>query len=134
VLFNETLAVAYRRNPGEANVAPPLLINEANYDSPQFSAGPPDFETNNTVVTYEILLGSLGLTNADWIELNSSKDFALWLTFTSNRLHTSIGNTKVQNVPEDVANSFEFVGVPEPATLALLGIGSLALLFRRRRK
>ena len=134
VIYEETLTLNFRRDAGGANSGTPLTLNKFNYDNPAYGGGAPGFETDDVQVVYDIALTELGLTAADWADINADENFALLLTITSSAQHNYGGRTAMRNSSEGMGAQFVFVGIPEPATLALLGLGGFALLLRSRRR
>jgi len=130
--LNEILTLEFKADPGGPTSGTPLTIDESNYHV--YSGMAPGHPTDNVVVTYEInLKDDLGIAEADFLDMEADKDFALQVTFEA-LLNRTFDAPFVTNSSESIGNSFVVTGIPEPATLVMMGLGSLVLIRRRRNR
>ncbi len=85
-------------------------------------------EESTDGVTWNQIFGDLGTLGSSWQVKSAatSTDAIKYLRFTVNGATSSNGNNRFDNIQLNV-DTF----VPEPASLALLGLGGLAMLRRR---
>ena len=130
--LNEVLEIQFRADPGGPASGSTVTIDDTNYWN--YSGMAANHDTDNVSVTYEVnLKNDLGISEADFLDMEADKDFALWVTFDADLAYTGRNGELVNNSSEALGSSFALVGVPEPATLTLLAVGG-GLLIRRRRK
>ncbi len=130
--YRETLTMSFRNNPGGPNVGTPLTLDESNSDA---FGGPP--VTNQEWASYTVpMKSSFGLQDADLEAINfNNPQFALWVTVGTDTEHIVSGKHWISKTdPENLAQGFEFGIAPEPGMLALLAIGALGVLGKRRRR
>jgi len=129
--LQETMSLTFLRDATDAPGAVDLLVDNTNYGSYR----PDGFgETNNTTASYLVnLMLDLGVSGPDFADINTDKEFGLLVTLASNLTMNQAGSTSITNTTENSGNSFGFVAIPEPATVALLGLGGVVALLRRRR-
>jgi hypothetical protein len=132
--LNEILSIEFRDDPNGPSSGTTLVMDDTNYWN--YSGMAPNHATDNVTVTYEInLKDDLGIGEADFLDMEGDKDFALWVRFSSDLHYTGgyLGCASVNNTSEAMNNRFTLVGVPEPATVTtLIGLGAVGLLRRKR--
>jgi len=107
-----------------------LVIDQSNYGF--YTTG--FVETNNRTVTYNIGLGSLGITDADASAIVAAGRFDLAARFDSFLMREAGRcTTTFSNTPETI-NCALISPVSEPATSLLLGAGVLLRILSRREK
>ena len=135
--YTERLELRFAADAGDPlPIAPDLVLHEGNYGDYADPHVIPPAETNETLQTYMLDMRlDLGVTNAEWADITTDNDFIVELTLISHVDHTRVASNTYGNTPESVfANDFTFIGVPEPATLMVLALGSAFLMPRRRRR
>lgn len=132
ITYSESMLLTFLGDPADMPGTADLLIDSGNYLSFKTDADP---ETNNVFSSYEVSLqGDLGIT--DFSGVNDDKIFALHVKLISNHTTTGTGSVTIRNTEESFGAVFDFstTVVPEPVTVALMGLGSLAMLWLRRKK
>ncbi len=81
--------------------------------------------SNNVLISSVYSGGSFPLLHDSLISTTSSNGISGWDMVATNGTSQIEGNTSVDN--------FRAEGVPEPATMAALGLGAIALIRRRRK-
>jgi len=131
----ETLTISFLPSVGQAAVGSQLTVGRANYDLPEFSAGPPGFETNLRTITYEIdPARELGLGQADLTNALQDGNFALLLEFNSYLRYTGgpHGSARYVGTPEQVSALVTTVWAPEPGIAATFAAGAGVLVGCKR--
>ena len=132
--FREWITLDFMRDPNGATFGSTVTLDETNYWD--YSGLAPNHETNNLEIVYTISLrDDFGLTNDDFANIEGDKVFALGITMYSDLAYTgpSDRSTSPNNTSESIGNRVEVVGVPEPTSMVMLAVGSVALLRRRNR-
>ncbi len=135
--YQETLTVVLLKDSGDdANGAPSVTIDDTNLNS--FLPAPTS-QTDETTLTYEIDIinaffgGNPAAAAAFFADLNADENFALELTMESEFEYLKSAKRTLNNSAEQISTQdFAFFAVPEPATLMMLAMGSVALLRRRK--
>ena len=84
--------------------------------------------------TYDIGWNEVIIPLADFIESSTNTDTPDWSNITRIELGTSSGGGWSTNPTDVVFDNWMVIGVvPEPSSIALLGMGGLGLFLRRRR-
>jgi hypothetical protein len=125
-----------------------FTINETNYGV--YRGGDWGL-TNNTHARYTINIENhLGLQTADFARIFQDMGFVLEVTVASRTTRTAPGVGSYRNTVEYLgdysanndgvgdgdtpSNGLDFIIIPEPMTLSLLGLGTLGLLLQQRRR
>ncbi|MFC1739347.1 PEP-CTERM sorting domain-containing protein [Planctomycetota bacterium] len=120
-VFSETLELSHA---GRSS----LLIDSSNYGD--FTGG--FVETNNSSVVYQVALGDIGINENEIQSIHTEGRLDLGVRFGS--FITATEQVYLSNTPERLSVNFELLPIqktPEPATIFLLGLGTMML--RRKR-
>jgi hypothetical protein len=134
VEFKETMSLWFLEDAGMTpGPTPDLVIGGGNYLT--YRSSPSGSATNGVETVYTVALADLGVFDTSGI--SGDREFGLVVELGSETTSTGLGLTTLPNTAESVAVDFVFntATVPEPATMAFVGLGGLiALLARRRRR
>jgi len=132
---------------------PILTINASNGDSPGVSLGSFTAPSSTTSGFQDVIFTPISLVNLDanttyWLVIagTSTSDPFYWArndpsktptsevgaTFGHQKINYSGGTSAAWQDGDDGPHSFEIVGVPEPSTYVLIGLGGLAFLARSK--
>lgn len=134
--YSETLELYFLRNDGDAgevpSQTPDLVIDASNYLNFRSDGYT---KTNKTKAEYTLgMAAHLGVNNADFDAINESGHFSILAKFVSHLSNTGRRAQSFRNSPESFdAVQTDIVGVPEPTSLAVIAIGSLVTVIRRKR-
>lgn len=131
--YSETLELYFLRDVGdEPSQTPDLVLDASNYLNFRSDGG---IATNKTKATYTLgMAAHLGVSSADFDAINESGHFAILAKFTTHLTNNSKKTQSFRNSPESFgAVQSDVIGVPEPTSLAVIAIGSLVTLIRRKR-
>ncbi len=137
--YQEFLAISFVQDAGgPMPLVPDLILDETNYGLYRGDGFGP---TNNVTVLYEFEenrfgTGPLGVTGAEFDNLQADGEFGLWVTLSSKMEHLRERTDTFRNTSETIQeNDFVFVQeIPEPGTIVLLASGAAVALLRRRRR
>jgi len=131
-LYSEQLALQFL-DPAMNPIGNLLVMDDSNYDD-HLTA--PVAKTDKTVCNYEFsLFTDFGLTEAQGKQISQNQSvIRLLATFGGRVEYAGYGSGTVFNTVENLQESAMVLAVAEPATLALLTVGGVGLLARRRRR
>lgn len=131
----ETMQISFLRDATDSGHNGPSVTLDANTYGAYRDDGLIDGPTDKVTVRYELFfLDDLGLSQEDFDNIDADMEFALYVTLSCFNKRHGGSSVTIRNTPELLGHSFEFnkIILPEPATMALLAGGALALLRRRR--
>ncbi len=134
--FWETMKIEFLANASDTPTGNGLTLDENTYGD---YADGGAVATNDESVWYTINMKTnaqnpgLGVTSSQFAAISSDREFALWVTISAINEYSG-SPKKIGNSPEHIGNSFNATGVPEPASMAMLAIGGIGVLIRRRKK
>ncbi len=129
----ETMELWFLDDAGDApGATPDLVIDAGNYLSYRLS--PSGDETADLSAVYAVGLADLGVLDLSGI--NADREFGLLVELTSSSTSTGTPAETFVNSADGLRADFVFETalVPEPATLALMALGGLAMALGRRRR